>query len=1602
MAETNDGTFASYAGRVVFPRTPADLRSTAHCPACFTPLRTAVCSSCGLDLAHASAAELAETSADIAARLDTRVALIGRIRFDTAQALSARKKAELEAARAAAFAKAAAEAAAPPPPPLVVAAAAPPLATVPAPPAPTWTPPAQAPVSTRRRSSIQVLLLIAGVSLLSLAAVLFLVFAFVNYGLAVRSLIIGLVTVATFVIASLLRKRGLVGTAEGIAVFAVVLVFLDSYAVRSNNLLGAAGPSDESYWGATLLLAAVGFIVWQRFSKLRVASVAGFASLAPGAGLLVAGIAAPLETTATVFLSAATVAITALAHPLAKRPDAFGLPERIIMLSTAAIALAVAFFPPFGFESAVVAALAFVALAVIAAAHTVVAVGADHRALTVFGRAFAAFGGFIAALTLVPTAPHIDVDVDAQLAYIVIAPLAVAAFATLALDTVRHRTSGRARASLTPATLGALVVSASITAGMALASLPAVAETLSVGARGAWATTSTSQIRQPGTLEVSALAALTVVVVLAVLASVASRRLMSRSSALLGAALLVATLAVPALGTAPAIVAGWLGIAAVAAAALVSKRGSTSARVIVAVAAIVTLSFGYLTSWASFETRVPGAVAVVVILVAARFAVRATSIVRRAVLLVIAASIALVAVADYPQFTAEALGYTTDLDSLRFLAVAAIGLAVLSAIPVVPGLTIVDRRALFWTSVPLASVTLFALWGNVGAETAQPLVSLAGAIALVASLVVWIVVRRSGEVTAERVLASIALAPVGFWMLDALTRVLDLPAIASDITAITATLLVAAIALVVTIVHPSGTPRIAREIGVVLVAVPAVSTAIVLDSDSTWLILVLAGVTTLLLAISPDGLFGSRSGRKQLGWLALGFVTAGLWWRLSSDSVEALEPYVLPLAGALLLVAVFVWRTTRTSLAAPVIALGGLLVAIVPLAVASATGPVERAYIVGGIAALLALGGTFAPGASPLRRYLDVASVAGSIGVLLVAAGRAYELTIAVGTPDGQLDAWVGAAAAVLFATALGHSITPSTDDTRLVLGHVLSILSLALLVGFQLAAIDDSDFGRLRIIEAIALTAIVHIVALTINRGVLALPLACAAMFFTVLTAFTALRAISILEITGLLVLVALSSSLVALVVTLLDSSRRPRWQREIALPVFAALLVSAAIAAGSHDDATWLILVIAGVVALILSISTDGLFGSQSNRKHVGWLALALAVGGLWWRLVGIGVESVEPYVLPLAGALLLVALLAWRAQRTSDERGAAPLIVLGALLIAILPLALNAATGDLSRAIIVAAVSAALLLTGSLLVANARLRPYLDAAALAGFVGVIVVTVGRAWFISVESRTDDASLDAWLGGALLVLLAAAFGQARARLGDNPRLRSAASQSLGIVALTVVLVFTISNLAADGIPQLRAFAVVLVFSLIHVIAILVDAAPLSRLLAWVALAFAGATALSGIVVGALDPLEAGTIPLAFALVASGVVQLVRDDTARSWPNLGPGLLVLFAPSLLASMGDDRLLWRVAAIAVLGIVAIIVGLLRKLQAPFIIGALATIVVTITTFAPQIRETYELRAWLVWIIIGAIGGTLLVVFAARFERSIQNIRDTITRVRELR
>ncbi|MBT1636519.1 SCO7613 C-terminal domain-containing membrane protein [Clavibacter michiganensis] len=177
------------------------------------------------------------------------------------------------------------------------------------------------------------------------------------------------------------------------------------------------------------------------------------------------------------------------------------------------------------------------------------------------------------------------------------------------------------------------------------------------------------------------------------------------------------------------------------------------------------------------------------------------------------------------------------------------------------------------------------------------------------------------------------------------------------------------------------------------------------------------------------------------------------------------------------------------------------------------------------------------------------------------------------------------------------------------------------------------------------------------------------------------------------------------------------------------------------------------------------------------------------------------------------------------------------------------------------------------------------------------------------------------------------------------------------------------------------------------------VDAAPLrDRVLALATLAFGGLVAAVLALTGTADPVETVTVPIAAALLAVGARRLLRDATAGSMRHLGPGLLVLLVPPLLADLGPSPA-WRIVGLGVLALATLLVGARLRLRAPFLLGAVVLLAHALAQLWPWIREASATVPWWAW---AGIGGVILIAVAARYERRIRDVKEVAARVSALR
>ncbi len=1106
---------AMWAGRVDFPRGPGDLRSVTTCPACHASLRSAVCTVCSLDLRHPAAAELAALSAQTADLLDARRALIGRLRRDAAGASRALPAAPAPAPN---VAPVIATHPAPSPPAVMMpdvstvaatdsgpapAAAAPAaaLAAAPLPAAspglpPHSAPPTAAPVLPPRsgRSGIQVTLLVVGISLLSIFAIFWLAYAFLVYGSTVRMLIIAAGTLATLAAAAALSRRGLTATAEGIAVLGTIILVLDAWALRANDPSGIGAVEGPLYWGVGLLVIAVVATAWSRLGALSSPAVGAALALPLGAALVAGHIADAnrLDVDEVSVVAGLAAFLVALAHPViasAGRPRLAGIVALSALAAAApgaALALAAgigARLGGSGFDPLPV--LTGIALALVAGAHVLRAPripGAPVAPVAI--AATAAAGGALALLAgVVATIVQNDPSPLAGAGALLIVVVAAVGLSLVPAKPVPALDAARLGTLLS----AALVAVASATVALLTAVRPSLEATANIIAP-LDGPTSTVQIATPADL--AALGGSAAAIAIIALGGRIGGPLRAVVPFTLPASTLLVVAAIPLAG------AWWLVIALAAVLAVSGAAAVAPARAIdpgagrtAVLLALVVLSVGGALTALVTAPRVEAAwvIGTAVALLAITLGRRATpsGIVTRgalgiAVLLVLAAAPALVDDLGRAGVRTSDAGALLALSALLLIAgqlgrlddverrVAAllsggagvVGAMLLAAAPADGRLAIPDTVAALLAVAALALVVTRSR----DVDLRVPAAALLGPVVVLLVLVGL----RGLAATAD---SSLVVAGVALW---------------GPIAALGAVLLVvvAAFAALVRGAGAAGrqsrTVRAAVDIGAVAVGAGMLGLAI--DRDAAVLGLLLSGVLVLVVALSDDGLIGSTSRRRHLGWIALALGTASLWTGLADEDVADPECYALPLAGALLLIAAALARhdasrglPSRST--APLIG-ASLAIALLPIALLSGIGT-----------------------GAPTIRSLVVALAA--LALLAVAVARTDQLerriptlpVVLTGTSLTALGVLSGALTADLIAT----EATPLEEQLRgLLVIVVLSGSAVAVRVSTS-SALRDPVAGILLGFAGIA-AAVLGLADVGAPVELIALPVALAALAIGVL----------------------------------------------------------------------------------------------------------------------------------------------------------------------------------------------------------------------------------------------------------------------------------------------------------------------------------------------------------------------------------------------------------------------------------------------------------------------------------------------------------------------
>jgi hypothetical protein len=600
----------------------------------------------------------------------------------------------------------------------------------------------------------------------------------------------------------------------------------------------------------------------------------------------------------------------------------------------------------------------------------------------------------------------------------------------------------------------------------------------------------------------------------------------------------------------------------------------------------------------------------------------------------------------------------------------------------------------------------------------------------------------------------------------------------------------------------------------------------------------------------------------------------------------------------------------------------------------------------------------------------DRLAVAGAAGALLAAA----LVTLPPLRPGGGFR-WtaaerLSAAGAAVVASVPGLTAafsaaggSPVPWRAEVVLGALLA-LALATCAALRADVAAEAD---LRVPAALAVTPVAATLAAVAARDV---------------------DAAADLGVVGALACTVVAVALSALVLLgRVAPAGTPRAAAETGTALVGALALAAAVP--GDPDLLWLPLLLLGVAAAAVAATPE--------RHRAGWLAGVLLTASSWARLAAADVDLVEAYTVPPALALLAVAALRLRRDAGSGAPAPAHRVLAPGLVLGLLPSVVACQDGPALR-------PAALLVVAAGLVAVAELARERAAHLVPTLLGAGALTAAGVAAVRGIVRFADESaaalpwtaVEPWsIAAAVVVAGAGVVAQAAVgrRAGDLLLVAAVLTATVpSLVAAYVPLSWGVEAGAAD---PWRAAAALAAGSAAGIAAAL--ARPRRD---GVTLAGLGVAAVATVVGVAITgtPVEAWTLPLAAALLATGAVHLSRTSV-RSWPVLGPGLAVALLPSLLLSLDDAGTTPRAAGLAVLAGAVVLAGARLRLQAAVVSGAVVLAVHAVVHLAPYVAAFYAAAG--LWVTLASVGAVLLAV-GAQYERRLRQLRSAGLRLAALR
>jgi hypothetical protein len=449
------------------------------------------------------------------------------------------------------------------------------------------------------------------------------------------------------------------------------------------------------------------------------------------------------------------------------------------------------------------------------------------------------------------------------------------------------------------------------------------------------------------------------------------------------------------------------------------------------------------------------------------------------------------------------------------------------------------------------------------------------------------------------------------------------------------------------------------------------------------------------------------------------------------------------------------------------------------------------------------------------------------------------------------------------------------------------------------------------------------------------------------------------------------------------------------------AVLLTLLRAAAGF--DTTFLVLVIIGLGAAAT--------GQFVHRRYAWYVAFISFTGALWALLALNSITELEPYALPPALAAAAIGAIAVARGKRGLGFYAAGLSVAAGTPLLVLAYSGNGVGTVEWRSYGLLAGAMLLVLCGLLIGRVARLAALRAATLFVGLgaasAGVVqAVRYGTGVDASVYGRSELVMAPVLLFSLIAVAIAV---PATVLLARSPRL--AASRWLYLVPMVYLVLGPITAFRHGHLYSwtlISLMAVLLAIMLVTVVRSRTRQTSLPPV--WATFALATFTAIAGWSEHTVFRVEAFTLALGLALLAAGIIGWRSPahsgpsinrwpiGFAGSWWLLAPGIIVVLANSLMATLTDPET-WRAILVIASALIAILLGNRLRLAAPFFLGIAALPLEILFVFAVQAGGKIEPTTW--WITL-ASAGALLLVLAVSSERRASGEGGVAARLRDLR